>query len=162
MLRHFYTCAQYAGADLWDFAVEIDTLYAAGLTISTLRWLVAKRFARHGQESSVYGGPHRSFRPGAGYFFEPATCVVLTPVGAAFADHLLKTMAASPQPTLPFETASLAGGHTPELENQSPPPHHLNGPTTATCKPCWNSMRRELSVGETVIKRFRVPRKISN
>lgn len=160
MLRHAYTCAQDAGADLWDFALEIATLHAAGLTISCLRWLVAKRFADHGQESSVYGGPHRSFRPGAGYFFEPTTCVVLTPGGAAFVDDFLKTTAASPQPTLPFETASLAGDQTIELENQSPPPHHLNGTTTAACKPCWNSMRRELSVGETVIKRFRVPAQV--
>ena len=90
MLWHAYTCAQDAGADLWDFALEIVTLYESGLTISDLRWLVAKRFADHGQESSVYGVPHRSFRPGAGYFFEPTTCVVLTPGGAAFADHYLK------------------------------------------------------------------------
>ena len=34
MLRHAYTCAQDAGSDLWDFALEIDTLYEAGLTIS--------------------------------------------------------------------------------------------------------------------------------
>jgi len=68
MLWHAYTCAQDAGADLWDFALEIVTLYESGLTISDLRWLVAKRFADHGQESSVYGVPHRSFRPGAGYF----------------------------------------------------------------------------------------------
>ena len=43
LLRHSYACAQNAGADLWDFALEIDTLYEAGLTISDLRWLVANR-----------------------------------------------------------------------------------------------------------------------
>ncbi|MGO9923367.1 MAG: hypothetical protein ACLQIB_52790 [Isosphaeraceae bacterium] len=159
-LRHAYSCAQDAGSDLWDFALEIDTLYETGLTISDLRWLVAKRFADHGQESSVYGGPHRSFRPGAGYFFEPTTCVVLTSSGAAFADHYLKTLAASPQPTLPIETASLAGGQTAELENEPPAAHHLNGSTTAACKPCWNSMRRELCLNDMVVKRFRVPAQI--
>ncbi len=157
MLRHAYTCAQDAGADLWDFALEIDTLYSAGLTISSLRWLVAKQFARHGQESSVYGGPHRSFRPGAGYFFEPTTCVVLTPGGAAFADHFLNTFAASPQLTRPIGTAFLASGKIAELENEPPAPHNLNGSTEAACKPCWNSIRRELSLGDMVIKRFRVP-----
>jgi len=157
LLRHAYTCARDAGADLWDFALEIVTLYEAGLTISTLRWLVAKRFADHGQESSVYGGPHRSFRPGAGYYFEPTTCVVLTPCGAAFADHFLKTLAASSQPTLPIETASVAGVQTAELENEPPAAHNLNGSTTAACKPCWNSRRRELCLGDTVVKHFRVP-----
>jgi len=157
LLRHAYTCAQDAGADLWDFALEIHTLYEAGLTISDLRWLVAKRFAEHGQESSVYGGPHRSFRPGAGYFFEPTTCVVLTLGGAAFADHFLKTLASSLQPTLPIETASLAGGQTAALENEPPAAHNLNGSTEAAFKPCWNSMRRELCLGDMVVKHFRVP-----
>ena len=31
-----------AGADVWDFALESESLYAAKLTISDLRWLVAK------------------------------------------------------------------------------------------------------------------------
>ena len=160
MLWHAYTCALDAGADLWDLALEIHTLYEAGLTISDLRWLVAKRFAEHGQESSVYGGPNRSFRPGAGYFFEPTTCVVLTPGGAAFADHFLKTLIASSQPTLPIETTSLTGGQTAELETEPPAAHNLNGSTRAACKPCWNSMRRELCLGDLVIKRFRVPAQI--
>ena len=160
MLRHAYTCAEDAGSDLWDFALEIDTLHAAGLTISTLRWLVAKRFADHGQESSVYGAPHRSFRPGAGYFFEPTTCVVLTPGGAAFADHFLKTLVASSQPTLPIETTSLARGQTAALENEPPAAHNLNGSTAAAFKPCWNSMRRESCLGDMVVKHFRVPAQI--
>ena len=42
--------------------LEIDRLYEAGLTISDLRWLVAKEFAEHGQECSVQGSPHRSYR----------------------------------------------------------------------------------------------------
>ena len=157
LLQHAYTCAQNAGSDLWDFALEIDTLYETGLTISDLRWLVAKRFADNGQESSVYGDPHRSFRPGAGYFFEPTTCVVLTPGGAAFADHFLKTLVASSQPTLPIETASLAGGQTVALENEPPAAHNLNGSTLAACKPRWNSTRRELFLNDMVVKRFRVP-----
>src|SRR5271157_6088775 len=90
LLRQAHLYALDAGADVWDFALENDHLYETGLTISDLRWLIAKRFAEHGQEMSFYGDPHRSFRPGAGYFFEPTTCVVLTPGGAAFADHFLK------------------------------------------------------------------------
>jgi len=54
LLSHAYLCAKDAAADVWDFALEIDTLFAAGLTISSLRWLVAKRFANHAQESSVF------------------------------------------------------------------------------------------------------------
>ena len=55
--------SQDAGADLWDFALENDRLYATGLTISDLRGLVAKGFAEHGQETSFYGDHHRHSAP---------------------------------------------------------------------------------------------------
>jgi len=157
LLWQAYTYAQDSGADLWDFALEIDRLYATGLTISDLRWLVAKKFVEHGQESSVYGGPHRSFRPDAGFFFEAGTCVVLTPSGATFADRFLNGPVVSPQSTQPVETASIAGGATASLENKSPAATNLNGSLHLACKPCWHSTRRELCLDETVVKRFRVP-----
>jgi hypothetical protein len=78
-----------AGADLWDFALENDILYEASLTISDLRWLVAKGFAEHGQETSFYGDPHRSFRLSSGLNFVRTSCFVLTPLGADFANKVL-------------------------------------------------------------------------
>ena len=75
---------------LWDFALENDRLYETGLTISELRWLVAKGFAEHGQDTSFYGDPHRSFRPSRGLTFVPTTCFVLTPQGAEFASRAWK------------------------------------------------------------------------
>ena len=68
LLLQAYWLAQDAYADVWDFALEIDRLFEARLTKSDLRWLVAKGFAEHGQESSAYGAPHRSFRRGDGFF----------------------------------------------------------------------------------------------
>jgi hypothetical protein len=149
LLRQACTCAENAGADLWDFALEIGRLLDTGLTISDLRWLVAKRFAEHGQESSVYGGPHRSFRRGEGYFFDQTTCVVLTPSGAAFVDRFLKEPVVSLQSIQPFETIA--------LENGPPADNGLNGTTHVAVKPWWNSTRRELGLNGTVVKRFRVP-----
>jgi hypothetical protein len=157
MLLHAYNCAQDAGADLWDFALETVTLYEAGLTINDLRWLVAKGFAVHGQETSVYGGPHRSFRPGAGYFFEPTTCMVLTDDGVAFAEHLVRTLGASSPTSSPSETTSHGNGEARGHGNQAPAAHDSNGSATAAFKPCWNSLRRELCLGVKVVKRFRVP-----
>src|SRR5690349_1367094 len=82
LLWRAYNYAQSAGAELWDFALETKTLYDTGLTVSDLRWLVARKFAEHGQEISVYGSPHRAFHAGSGFYFEPTTCVVLTATGA--------------------------------------------------------------------------------
>jgi hypothetical protein len=83
------TYALDAGADLWEFALEIGILYETPLTISDLRWLVAKGFAEHGQETSFYGDPHRSFRSSRGLNFLGTSCFVLTPKGAEFAGKVL-------------------------------------------------------------------------
>ncbi len=94
LLWQAYMYAQDAGANLWDFAMEIETLYETGLTISELRWLVVKGLGEHGQEMSVYGDNHRSFRSSEGLNFVPASCFVLTSKGAEFADKVLKEFSA--------------------------------------------------------------------
>src|SRR5262249_4748653 len=73
LLRKAYLYALDAGAEQWDFAVENEHLYASALTTSDLRWLVARGFAEHGQETSFYGDPHRSFRRSVGLNFVPTT-----------------------------------------------------------------------------------------
>lgn len=93
LLWQGYRYAQDAGADRWDFAVENDRLYDTSLSTSDLRWLVAKGFAEHGQETSFYGDPHRSFRLSTGLNFVPTTCFVLTPQGTVFAARILKESA---------------------------------------------------------------------
>jgi hypothetical protein len=95
LLSQAFVYAQDAGAALWDFALENDHLYAIDMTISDLRWLVAKGFVEHGQETSFYGDPHRSFRPGVGFTFVPTTCFVLTPTGAEFASRIVQASAAA-------------------------------------------------------------------
>ena len=96
LLWQAHAYAMDAGADLWDFALEISELYDVSLTISDLRWLVAKRFTEHGQETSFYGDPHRSFRAGQGLNFVPTTCFVLTDAGNEFVGRALKKPAATP------------------------------------------------------------------
>ena len=79
LLSQAFAYAHDAGADRVGFRRGNRHTDEAGLSISHLRWLVAKKFAEHGQESCVYGSPHRSFRRGDGFFFDHTTCVVLTP-----------------------------------------------------------------------------------
>lgn len=87
------TYAHAAGAELWDFALEIGELYETGLTISDLRWLMVKGFARLAQETSAYGDPHRSCQPSDGLNFTATTCFVLTPQGTEFAAKVQKESA---------------------------------------------------------------------
>lgn len=133
LLRHALDCAKDAQAPPWDFALEIGHLYAAGLTITDLRWLVAREFVEHADETSVHGSEHRSFAPSRGLTFLPTTCILLTVKGA---DLAARENAASPDQISGANGKSLAG---------------------MSAKPQWDPTRRELSFGGQMIKQFHVP-----
>lgn len=150
LLWQTYIYARSSGADLWDFALETKTLYETGLSVSDLRWLVARKFAEHGQEISVYGSPHRAFHTGSGFYFEPTTCVVLTAAGADFAAKVLQEA--------PAEFVGV--GHTGRGRSAAMIRPRQDEPDTVSesvMKPRWNISRRELSVAGQLVKRFRVP-----
>ena len=157
LLLQAFAYAHDAGGERWDFALEIDRLYVAGLTISDLRWLVAKEFAEHGQECSVHGSPHRSYRRRAGFCFDHTTCVVLTHRGAAFVTQVLKAPAVSLQSVPPIETAFLAEGESAAVEDGLPAHDGHKVTIHGTSRPSWNSTRRVLTLRGAIVKRYRVP-----
>jgi hypothetical protein len=146
LLWRAFICARDTGASLWDFALRTGRLYEAGTTSSDLRWMVAKGFAEHGQETSGYDDTHRSFRRSNGYFFNDQTCLILTPSGAALAEHVLGETARRPQAAL--SALAAVAGKTAAVANAAANP---------TLKPRWSATRRELSLEGLVVKRFRVP-----
>jgi hypothetical protein len=131
-------------------------LFESGLTISDLRWLVAKGFAEHGRELSEYGAPHRSFLRGDGFFFDHTTCVVLTPSGAAFVDHVLRAPFVSPR-SAPINGFASMVGESSALADGTPTGNELEPTTALALKPRWDSTLRELSLDGLVVKRFRIP-----
>jgi hypothetical protein len=133
LLQHALACAKDAQAPPWDFALEIGQLYAAGLTITDLRWMVVKEFVEHADETSVHGSEHRSFTPSRGLTFMPTTCVLLTVKGAALAAS--ESAAASEE---------IAGANGKLLAGMS-------------AKPQWDPTRRKLSFGGQMVKQFHVP-----
>jgi hypothetical protein len=159
LLFQAYCYSRNANVDLWDFALEIEKLYARGLTISDFRWLVAKGFVEHGRELSVYGDLHRTFQTAAGFYFEPGTCAVLTPKGIAFVRDLLNEPVQSPESALSVELASYPGRGAVAVAMESMPlvVKAVNESHDAVAKPHWAPMRRELCLECTVVKRFRVP-----
>ena len=51
--------------DPWQFAVEIESLVAVGITVADLNWLVQGRYAEHARESNPAWGCLAPFRPAA-------------------------------------------------------------------------------------------------
>lgn len=155
VLWRAYICARDTGANVWDFALRTDKLYEAGMTSSDLRWMVAKGFAEHGQETSSYDDPHRSFHRSNGYSFNNHTCLILTCTGAALAEHVFRETTRSPQAILSARAAGV--GQSAALANAPQAACETNTPERSALKPRWDSTRRELTLAGLIVKRFRVP-----
>jgi hypothetical protein len=155
LLWRAYVCAHDTGTNVWDFALRTARLYETGMTSSDLRWMVAKGFAEHGEETSGYDEPHRSFRRSKGYFFNNRTCLILTPGGAALAEHVFRDTARSPQATL--SALAAVAGETAALANALQAACETDTLAPPAPKPRWNATRRELSLTGLIVKRFRVP-----
>lgn len=87
VLSRAYHYARDVGADRWEFAVEFQQFYDIRFSNSQLRWLVAKGYAEHGQETSAFGDTRRSFRPTDGLTFSTTSALALTESGDAFASQ---------------------------------------------------------------------------
>jgi hypothetical protein len=121
--------AQRVGRSIWEFAVEIERLHMAGLTNSNLRVLLCEGIVQHGVEKTVTQHKGRSFGPGRNLRFTTRTCFVLTPSGIQLARQVL------------------AGA----------PPNRQELVQPASPLPHWDHARRELRVGDTIVKQFKVP-----
>lgn len=130
--------AEELGRSAWDFAVEIGSLRAAGLTTSDLRWLVCKSHVEHARESTMPGDQTRCFRAGGGLTFSRRTCFVLTETGVAYARRAIAK-------------ASYPAGSNGHGERA------VQSPASSGQRPKWDRERQELRVGEIVVKQYKVP-----
>ena len=88
LLAEAYHYAIELSRDIWDFAVEMGSLQAAGLTNNDCRWLVCKEYVEHACEIVPTNSHGRQFdRPGT-LTFNEQTCFVLTEAGAKVAKKL--------------------------------------------------------------------------
>jgi hypothetical protein len=119
--------------DVWDFAVEIASLE---LWPNDLRWLVCRGYAEHALEQPRQDGSARCFERDAGLTLGEASCFVLTEAGLALA-------------------RSLPGG----ADDTAVSAQRATGPGSPTLAappmPRWDPDRRELWLGDKLVKRFR-------
>ncbi len=153
--------------DVWDFAVEIDRLFALGLTTSDLRWLIKRGFVRHARESTAKQDSVRRFdSPDMNLAFASNTCFVITNEGveAIQGNVNVKSHRLGQDDYHNRELEVRAGKRisaASDFDEESAPiladRADFGTPDRATNVPNWDHDARTLQVGEYTIKRFRVP-----
>jgi hypothetical protein len=136
MEAHRY--AQDVQRDIWQFAVETDTLAAAGLLPNDFRWLVLKGYVDHAREVTGTDDLERVFRPNTQLMLSERTCFVLTEAGMIVAQGLSQSNGH-------IEGLSETGSMATERSSLERP------------VPKWDEARRELTVAGKIVKQFRLP-----
>jgi hypothetical protein len=80
--------ASAQGCDIWQFAVEIERLYDAGLGNTDLRQLLCLGYLEHARECTTSRSGQRIFRPLETLVLPERTCFVLTAKGRDAASSL--------------------------------------------------------------------------
>ncbi len=137
LLREAYEAARSVNRDLWEFAVEMAEMRAAGLTRADLRWLLCEGFALHAREALGAGNGKRVFQHIPGLALPEGSCFVLASRG------LGPGMVRFDPPGGERGTPHLLGGTSPS-----------RGIIEV---PCWNGTLRELTWQGQLVKKFRLP-----
>jgi len=150
-------------ANVWDFALEVQALRQLKLSTGDLRWLLTRGLIEHAIEVTPPDTTHRVFRPARKPSVIKRSCFVLSPIGAALAEG----MRASDSDDLPSEPARLAQSDAQcDVATVALPsatqvakvlPQVTNG-HAAMMAPRWDRNRRELRVGDQLVRRFTIPR----
>lgn len=132
--------AEEVGCDVWEFALEIDDLLAAGLTRNDLRWLGRAGYMSNAVETTrPLAKRKRMFMHRDTVVFSPRTCFVATQKGLEFIrEHLVTAPSSDSSPFLP----AVAVG---------------KGLSAKTLIPRWNPCSRTLHFGNALVKEFKVP-----
>lgn len=138
-LEHLLRAHRYAletQRDVWDFAVEVETLKEAGVTVSDLRWLVCRGIIDHAREIASEDVNARKFERISKLSFSQESCCLLTDVGVEAVQK--------------FVDARLECAET-QTENS------VAVDAAKQQHPKWDSNRHQLSIGNAIIKEFKLP-----
>jgi hypothetical protein len=127
--------ARASDRDAWEYAIEMDSLVKVGLTVGDLRWMVTQGYLQHAVEVTSVSDSQRRFLGGQNLAFPRQTCFVLSAAGELFAASLSDNR----------QILSLA-----EMDRSSPGKR-------ATLQPQWDRVSRMLTLGDQLVKRYRVP-----
>lgn len=139
LLTEAHDYAEDTGDNAWNFAVEIETLRAAGCTDNDLRWLVAKAYVEPACEKTKECSRDREFSPCFGWSFNnrvcrDRACFIITEAGLAFAHKII-------------------GRYSGDGDREVSAGENQDG-RGSQLLPRWDVELRELSVDGQLVKRF--------
>lgn len=131
--------ATHLHRNVWDFAVELSALQAAGLTTSEIRCMVCMGYVTHNREQvgATTDGTRRFCEEGLLTLCEHS-CFVLTDEGVE-ALKTLNALTCSKQSTIGRDASG------------------SDIPLTEPFIPLWDAERQELRVGGRLVKQFKLP-----
>jgi len=139
ILLEAFESAKELHYEVWEFAVEIQNLRRAGLSGNDLRWLLCKGYVEHAIENTQPKAAQRTFQSLGNLMLGETSCFVLTRAGVTL--------------VCGGNSAVSAGHDTPNLFRVSSGRETVLVPKV----PRWDAACRELSWGQMVVKRFRLP-----
>lgn len=122
----------------WEFAIEISELIKLGVSRHLLRVMVCEGVVERRREVTTDGQLTRTFVPESGMVLSDHSCFVLSQKGKNEIDK----MTMSKEQLMSFSDESESGGPNDGGSNWIP---------------IWDTKRRELRLGDVVIKKFKWP-----
>ena len=156
-LREAHDSASKFGRDPWDFAIELSHLVEVGISTHVLRLLVCKNWIAHRRETSHRSQSGRTFVPETELVFSDRTCFVITKLGYQFVNQLTDQQL---EQHLTNPKDRFMSTHHTEPAKDNPKDRQLKANLGIVCETVdliWDRTRRELRVGDRVVKRFKWP-----
>jgi PHD/YefM family antitoxin component YafN of YafNO toxin-antitoxin module len=160
-LREANDTANACGRDPWDFAVELSQLSDFGVGTHVLRMMICRRWITHMREVSNTESK-REFAPEPDLVLSDRSCFVITKKGF---DVTTKLKASGYDVMNEQSNERTSGDQRQELNAQryENAGQSLNQSADQNIganrhpAPCWDRERRELRIGNVVVKRFKWP-----
>lgn len=156
-LREAHNAAFACGRNTWDFSVELTQMLKAGVETHILRTLICQGWIIHRRETTLSNQNRRTFEEVDGLALSNQSCFVISKQGYEIAnssENKKKAQADQNKTMSPHHGSPIGQSNESEkVDTQlgaSSRPH-------LPVKPVWDRERRELRLGEIVVKRFKWP-----
>ncbi len=143
--------AEQTQCDYWEFAVELEELFALGLKKNDFRWLTRSGLVEHMREVTLESDDRRAFVPTGGLTYPDRTCFVLSEIGVVLARQTsgIANTNSSDSAGEVDSDARIDIGNT-RVKSQ-----HNGRHARKSASPYWDSARRVLTLNGKIVKYFK-------